>query len=128
MKIKLIIKLSLVFLLFSGLFLNAQKYRAFDTTLTWHTVRSSVGATPGCKKDDSYNYYIKGYEINNSLYWHKVYANIILGYYAGASPTCAIQPTTTTAFVGYYNNDTINKKNLFCSIRKPDAQLYTYSF
>ena len=38
----------------------AQKYRAFDTTLTWHTIRTgNSNFAEYCSKDDAYNYYKK---------------------------------------------------------------------
>ncbi len=93
----------------------AQKYRAFDTTLTWHTIRtgnSNFGEY--CSKDDAYNYYTKGYVINNSRLWHKLHANVILHFYAGASTSdCNVKGRDSTAFIGYYYNDTLNKKVYF---------------
>ena len=107
-------KIVLTFCLFTfSCILCAQKYRAFDTTVTWHTIRSASSSTMNCFNDASYNYYTKGYEINNGLYWHKVYANIISNYYTGPSTCPPPSPVASNTFVGYYNNDTLNKKVYF---------------
>lgn len=107
-------RIFIVLILFIAQHSNAQKYRAFDTTVTWHTIRSGWGSTMNCFSDNSYNYYTKGYEINNGLYWHKVYANIISGYYTGPTSSCpSPAPVASNTFVGYYYNDTLNKKVYF---------------
>lgn len=98
----------------------AQNYRAFDTTVTWHTLRSGLGYT-FCISDDIYDYYSKGYVINNGLYWHKIYANVISDYKTGPSsgastgPSNCPPPTSVASntFIGYYNNDTLNRKIYF---------------
>ncbi|MBL7921250.1 MAG: T9SS type A sorting domain-containing protein [Bacteroidia bacterium] len=94
---------------------HAQKYRAFDTTLTWHTIRTgSANFGEYCSKDHAYNYYTKGYTINNNRIWHKLHANIILHFYIGAAKSdCDMKGRDSTAFIGYYYNDTLNKKVYF---------------
>jgi hypothetical protein len=107
-------KLLMIFYLINVCYIfYAQKYRAFDTTITWHTIRSGQGFTLNCFSDDSYNYYTKGYVFNNGLYWHKIYANVISNYYTGSSSCPPPSPVSTNTFVGYYNNDTLNKKVYF---------------
>ncbi len=104
----------------------AQKYRAFDTTLTWHTIRTNYTVSiEYCSKDHAYNYHTKGYVTNNNLLWHKLYAHIILNFYKGTPKTyCEMKGKDSTAFIGYYYNDTLNKKVYFV---QPDSLLPNFS-
>jgi hypothetical protein len=96
----------------------AQKYQPYDTNIVWKVFQtgsfSYYGPTGACYRADVYNYFVKGYILNNGLLWHKVFANVYqCTTYFGNNCNAIFTPTNSTQFIGMFSNDTINKKVYF---------------
>ncbi|MBP7809382.1 MAG: T9SS type A sorting domain-containing protein [Bacteroidia bacterium] len=98
---------------FLFVFSNAQKYQPIDSTITWST--QEVGKNmASCYIKTECKYYLKGYELNNSRIWNKVYRSYFS--YGVSWPQCTTYtapPPVYNVQYGFMNNDSINKKVYF---------------
>lgn len=94
-------------------FSNAQKYQPIDSTTTWST--EEVGKNmASCYIKTECKYYLKGYELNNSRVWNKVFRSYFS--YGVSFPQCTTYtapPPVYNVQYGFVHNDSINKKVYF---------------
>lgn len=92
---------------------GAQKYRSIDTTLIWST--EEVGKNmASCYVQSQCKYYLKGFELNNSNFWYKIYKSYSAsGISFPACTTFVSGPPVLNSFYGYVFDDTLNKKIYF---------------
>ena len=100
----------IIFVLFAKISFS-QKYQPIDSTIVWSTEEFGKLMT-GCYQQSYCKYYQKGYELNNSRVWTKVY---ISHYEQAMGPwnycmTYVAPGTVYNAFFGYMYNDTVTKK------------------
>lgn len=114
-------KIILLLLILGGIVNSkAQKYQPYDTNMVWkvfQTGSATYTSTAYCIRNDEYNYFVKGFILNNGIVWHKVYANILecsfFKWDGSGSCNPAFVPTQYTKFIGMFSNDTLNKKVFF---------------
>lgn len=88
--------------------LFSQKYQPFDSTTVW-VANQVYKVCTNCYLGRDIKYFIKGYEINNSRLWNKVYCNDMTYFVFCTTCTSTPLPASTNKHIGYYSNDTVNK-------------------
>lgn len=113
------IAIFILFVVFFSKNAHAQKYQPYDTNMVWKVFQtgSAFAFNNQCIRTDAYNYYVRNYIVNNGRLWHKVYANVVQGYFIsqqfGGICDPSIVPVNSTQFIGMFSNDTLNKKVYF---------------
>ncbi len=99
----------LVFFIYSQIFVFSQKYRPFDSTTVW-VANQVYKVCTNCYINRDIKYYSKGYELNNSRVWYKLYYNDATSFFFCTTCTSTPLPSNINKLLGYYSNDTVNKK------------------
>lgn len=108
-------KKTIFIFLFTSLFIygNAQKYQPIDSTVIWSA--EEVGKNlASCYIKTDCKYYLKGFELNNSNFWFKVFKSYSAsGISFPACTTFVPGPPVLNSFYGYVFDDTLNRKVYF---------------